>query len=167
MRNLQLLIFDQRALLWYISRASILTSCQRSKCDASKLGLVVLYCRTNIRRGLFSATTSLWCGSGRCGLGYRGAFTVRAIRVQDPECGVFFFFQGVPLHGAAEYGAVDAARVLLQHGAEVLTPVTTNHKPNALRPRLPTTYRPRYRPFAERVTTAFTDHIPTALRPRY
>ncbi|XP_078365023.1 uncharacterized protein LOC144649408 isoform X1 [Oculina patagonica] len=27
--------------------------------------------------------------------------------------------QGVPLHGAAEYGSVDAARTLLEHGAEV------------------------------------------------
>lgn len=27
--------------------------------------------------------------------------------------------QGVPLHGAAEYGSVDAARVLLEHGAEI------------------------------------------------
>ncbi|KAJ7360477.1 hypothetical protein OS493_015578 [Desmophyllum pertusum] len=27
--------------------------------------------------------------------------------------------QGVPLHGAAEYGSTDAARVLLQHGAQI------------------------------------------------
>lgn len=27
--------------------------------------------------------------------------------------------QGVPLHGAAEYGSVDAARILLEHGAEI------------------------------------------------
>lgn len=27
--------------------------------------------------------------------------------------------QGVPLHGAAEYGSTDAARVLLEHGAEI------------------------------------------------
>nr|XP_058967824.1 5'-nucleotidase-like isoform X1 [Pocillopora verrucosa] len=27
--------------------------------------------------------------------------------------------QGVPLHGAAEYGSIDAARVLLEHGAEI------------------------------------------------
>lgn len=27
--------------------------------------------------------------------------------------------QGVPLHGAAEYGSIDAARVLLDHGAEI------------------------------------------------
>ncbi|XP_015769912.1 PREDICTED: putative ankyrin repeat protein RF_0580 [Acropora digitifera] len=27
--------------------------------------------------------------------------------------------QGVPLHGAAEYSSIDAARVLLDHGAEI------------------------------------------------
>lgn len=33
-----------------------------------------------------------------------------------PKC---CFFQGVPLHGAAEYGSVDAARTLIEHGANV------------------------------------------------